>query len=127
MIKYYKDCKYLEHMNAEDDLSVHAVSKSTFVIYNHFCDIQKFCNTDVNQFIWIQGKYIYPHEYMNDQKNYKYPKRGWEDLGTIILGEYHDFNVQNGTLLQSDVFENFRKNALKYKDLVLRFCFFCQD
>ena len=102
----------------------------------------KFSNNDINQFILLLRKGVYPYEYMADwQKfnemplpekedfcsnlnaediadaDYKHAKRVRKDFKIKNLDEYHDLYLKN-TLLLVDVFENFRKMCLE----IYQFC-----
>ena len=49
----------------------------------------------------------------NTEADYMHVKRVCEDLEIKTLGEYHDLNLKNDTLLLTGVFENFREICLK--------------
>ena len=98
----------------------------------------KFSNNDINNFIFLLGKGVYPYEYMdewekcNDTKltekeefysnlnieditdaDYIHAKRVCKGFEIKNLGEYHDFYLKSNTLLFSDVFESSRKMCLR--------------
>ena len=104
-----------------------------------FSSICQFCNGDLNKFVLLLRKSVYPCEYMDSwetfnetvlppkkdfysnlnledisDKDYKHAQKVFEIKN---LGEYHDLYVQSDTLLLSDIFENFRNMCLKIYEL----------
>ena len=49
--------------------------------------------------------------------NYRHAKRVFKNFNNKNLGDYHDFHVQNDTLLLADVFENFRNKCVEIYEL----------
>ena len=97
-----------------------------------------FCNNDLNKFILLLRKGIYPYEYMGnwerfnetllpdkesfysslnieniDDIDYRHGNNVFKKFKLKNLGEYHDLYVQSNTLLLTDVFENFRNMYIK--------------
>ena len=97
-----------------------------------FFKTYKFSNHDINKFILLLRKGVYPYEYMDDwekfdetslpQKedfysylnmedmtdaDYVHAKRVCKDFVMNNLGEYHYLYVQSNPLLLADVFEKF--------------------
>ena len=97
-----------------------------------------FCNNDLNKFILLLRKGIYPYEYMGnwerfnetslpdkesfysslnieniDDIDYRHGNNVFKKFKLKNLGEYHDLYVQSNTLLLTDVFENFRNMCIK--------------
>ena len=93
-----------------------------------------FSDNDINKFILLLRKGVYPYEYMNEWEmfnettlpekeefycnlnmeditnaGYMHAKRVCKDFEIKNLGEYHDLYLKNDTLLLVDAFENFRK------------------
>ena len=93
----------------------------------------KFCNNDINKFILLLRKGIYPYEYIDSwerfnettlpnkkafysklyleditDEDYIHAQKVFEELKLKNLGKYHDLYVQSNILLFADVFENFR-------------------
>ena len=93
----------------------------------------EFCNKDLNKFILLLRKGVYPYEYMDScerfdetslpDKETVYNSLNMEDITDVDyqhankvfmkfklknLGEYHDLYVQSDTLLLAYIFENFR-------------------
>ena len=97
----------------------------------------RFPNNDINKFILLLRKGVYPYEYMDDWEKFKettlpkkeefYSNLNMEDIADAdymhervckdfeikYLGEYHDLYLKSDTLLLADVFENFRKMYLE--------------
>ena len=101
-----------------------------------------FCNNDLNKFILLLRKGVYPYEYMDRWEKFNetslptkedfYSHLNMEDIKDIDyrhgnnvfnnfklnkLGGYHDLYVQSDTLLLADVFENFRDMCIKEYEL----------
>ena len=68
-------------------------------LMKRFTRMYEFCNGNLNKFILLLRKGVYPYEYMDN------------------LGEYHDLYVKSNTLLLADVYENFRNMCLKVYEL----------
>ena len=91
----------------------------------------KFSNYDINKFILLLRKGVYPYEYINEWKkfnetllpekeefysnlnmesitdaDYMHAKRVCKDFERKNLGEYHKLYLKNDTLLLADLFEN---------------------
>ena len=102
----------------------------------------KFSNNDINKFILLLRKGVYPYYYMDDWEkfnkttlpekeefysnlnmediidaDYMHGKRVCNDFEIKNLGEYNDLYRKSDTLLLVDVFENFRKMCLKIYQL----------
>ena len=107
-----------------------------------FKNTYSFCNNDLNKFILLLIKGIYPYEYMNSWERFNetslpskkefYSNLNMEDIDEIDyrhgnnvfksfklenLCNYHDLYVKSDTLLLADVFENFRDLCLKEHEL----------
>ena len=103
-----------------------------------FANKYEFCNKDIDKFILLLRKVVYPYEYMDswerlDEASLPNKEASYSDLnmGDITdvdcehanevfktfkiknLGEHHDLYVQSHTLLLADVFENFRNMSIK--------------
>ena len=126
-------------------------------LIQRFANIYEFCNGDLNKFIFLLRKGIYPYEYMDSWQRFDetslpdkeafYSNLNMEDITDVDcrqgktvfeylinknLGDYHDSYVQSDTLLLTDVFENKCKqiletNVLKYMNLILLIFYLHQD
>ena len=111
-------------------------------LIKRFACTYSFCNNDLNKFILLLRKGVYPYEYMDNWERFNetslpskesfYSNLNMEDIDDIDhrhgnnvfnkfklnnLGDYHDLYVQSDTLLLADVFENFRDMCLKEYEL----------
>ena len=107
-----------------------------------FPNIHQFCNGDINKFVLLLRKALYPNEYMDTQKrfdetslpdkkvfhselylkditdkDYTHAQKVFEQLKLKNLGDYHDLYVQSDTRLLADVFENFRNKRIEIYEL----------
>ena len=90
-----------------------------------FANTYEFCNKDINKFILLLRKGVYPYEYMDSWERFDetslpdkeafygslnkeditdfdhmYAKREFKEFNNKNLGDYHDLYVQSDTLLQ---------------------------
>ena len=111
-------------------------------LIKRFANIYEFCNEDINKFILLLRKGVYPYEYMDSWERFneislpdkeafygslnmeditdvdnRHAKRVFKNLNNKNLGDYHDLYVQSDTLLLADVFENFRNMYIKVYEL----------
>ena len=111
-------------------------------LIERFANIYEFCNGDLNKFIFLLRKGVYPYEYMDnwerfnetslpnkksfcsslnmeniDDIDYRHGNNVLKKFELNNLGEYHDLYVQSDTLLLADVFENFRNMCIKVYEL----------
>ena len=123
------NCNKIYQKNIDDKESKNSKSK--------FKNNYDFCNKDINKFMPMLRKLVYPYEYLdsydrfNEEKlpdksafyssfnmeyisdnYYRHAKRVFNKFNIKDLGEYHDIYVQSDTLLLSDIFTNFRKLCL---------------
>ena len=106
-----------------------------------FANTYEFCNGDINKFILLLRKGVYPYEYMDSwerfnetlpdkkafyselnleditDKDYAHAQKVFEEFKLKNLGDYHDLYVQSDTLLLADVFENFRNKCIEIYEL----------
>ena len=107
-----------------------------------FKNTYSFCNNDLNKFVLLLRKVIYPYKYADTWERFSeislprkedfYSNLNMEGISDIDyrhannvfkvfklenLGDYHDLYVQSDTLLLSDVFNNFRDMCLKEYEL----------
>ena len=109
-------------------------------LIKRFASTYEFCNKDLNKFVLLLRKGVYPYEYMDNWERFNdtslpnkesfYSNLNMENIDDIDcrhgnnvfkrlkhLGEYHDLYVQSDALLLADVFENFRNTCLKVYEL----------
>ena len=107
-----------------------------------FSNTHKFCINDLNKFILLLRKGVYPYEYMDSweifdeislpdekafyselylqeitDKNYVYAQKVSQELKLKNLDDYHYLYVQSDTLLLADLFKNFRKKGIEIYEL----------
>ena len=113
-------------------------------LIKRFASTYNFCNNDLNKFILLLRKGVYPYEYMDNWERFNetslpskesfYSNLNMENIKDIDyrhgnnefnkfklnnLGEYHDLYVESDTLLLANVLENFRDMCLKEYELDL--------
>ena len=101
-----------------------------------------FSNGDLNKFILLLRKGVYPYEYIDNWEkfdetllpnneafysnlnmedisdaDYWHANKVFKELKLKNLGEYYDLYVQTDTLLLEDVFESFRNMCIKVYEL----------
>ena len=107
-----------------------------------FSNVYDFCGYDMNKFITLLRKGVYPYEYMDERNkfdekelfvkesfysnlmmedisdmDYKHANNVFKKFDIKNLGEYHDLYVRSDTLFLADVFENFRNACMKNYEL----------
>ena len=107
-----------------------------------FKNTYSFCNNDLNKFILLLRKGVYPYEYMDSWEKFNekslsskedfHSNLNMDDINDIDyrhgnnvfkrfelenVGDYHDLYVQSDTQLLADVFENFRDMCIKEYEL----------
>ena len=112
-------------------------AKSVDDLIKKFPTIYKFCNGNLNKFVLLLRKCIYPYEYMDSwerfietslppkksiyselnledisDKDYLHTQNVWDIFEIRNLDEYHDLFVQTDTLLLADVYEKFRDKCI---------------
>ena len=110
-------------------------------LIKRFANTYEFCNKNLNYFVLLLRKGVYPYEYMNNWERFDeislpnkesfYSNLNMENIEDIDyrhrnnvfkrfklknVREYHDLYVQSNTLLLADVFENFRNTCIKILD-----------
>ena len=147
----YIDCKScLDYMTTKDEQLIFRCfrckknyeKKINKKLIQRFASIYELCNEDLNKFILLLRKGVYPYQYMDswqrfDEKllpdkeafysnlnmeditnvDYRHGKTVFEYLINKNLGDYQYLYVQSDTLLLADVFENFRKMCIKVYEL----------
>ena len=149
LVDTLRDCKSELDMSVEDNQLIFQClecKKNYKKDFNkesikRFANTYEFCNGDINKFILLLRKRVYPYEYMDSWERFNetslpgkkafYSKLNLEDitdqdyehpqvfkeLNLKTLGDYHDLYVQSDTLLIADVFENFRNKCIEIYEL----------
>ena len=111
-------------------------------LIERFANTYTFCNNDINKFIMLLRKGVFPYEYMDGwnkineklipSKELFYSNLTLENISEVDyvhannvfktfelnnLGDYHDLYVRSDTLLLADIFQNFRKAYIKNYEL----------
>ena len=111
-------------------------------LIERFANTYKFCNNDLDKFIMLLRKRVYPYEYIDEwdkfnekvlsgkesfysnltlenisETDYAHANNIFKKFNINNLGEYHDLYVRRDTLLLADIFENFRQSCLKNYEL----------
>ena len=120
----------------------HYKKKFNKELIKRFASTYSFYNNDLNKFILLLRKGVYPYEYMDnwerfnetslpskesfysnlnlegiDDIDYRHGNNVFNKFKLNNLGDYHDLYVQSDTSLLADVFENFRDMCLKEYEL----------
>ena len=145
------DCKFcLEYMKHKDEKLIFrcfSCKKNYEKDFNkelikRFANTYEFCTGDLNKFILLLRKGVYPYEDMDNWERFDetslpdkesfYSSLNMENIDGIDyrhgnnvfkkfklknLGEYHDLYVQSNTLLIADVIENFTNICIKVYEL----------
>ena len=138
-----KDCDcFLEYESVKDNLMKYKClscnkdysNKLDEKLKKRLKNTFEFSANDINKFILLLRKGVYPSEYMEDWEkfnetalpekeefysnlnteeitdaDYMHAKRVCKDFEIKKIGEYHDLYLKSDILLLADVFENFRK------------------
>ena len=111
-------------------------------LIKRFKSTYEFCKKDLNKFILLLRKGVYPYEYMDNWERFNetllpskesfYSNLNMENIDDIDyrhgnnvfkrfklnnLGEYHGLYVQSDTLLLAYIFENFRNKCFEVYEL----------
>ena len=111
-------------------------------LLKRFSNTYEFCDNDLNKFLILLRKGVYPYEYMNEwdkfnekklpckesfysnltmedisDTDYKHANNVFEKFNLNNLGDYHDLYVRSDTLLLTDIFENYRNACLNNYEL----------
>ena len=141
-LDYVRITKYEKLILKCFNCDVYYKKKFNKELIKKFKNTHRFCNNDLNEFILLLRKGVYPYEYMDSWEKFNmtslpskkefYSNLNMEDIDDIDyrhgnnvfnkfelnnLGDYHDLYVQSDTLLLADVFENFRDICLKEYEL----------
>ena len=116
--------------------------KPTNGFIEKFSNIYQFCNGNINKFVSLLRKGVYPYKYMDSwerfdeiilpnrkafysklkmkditDKNYIHAQKVFEEFKLKNFSNYHDLYVQSDTLLLADVFEDFRNKCIEIHEL----------
>ena len=140
------ECDYIEFKNNRLNYRCKECKKIRYKSINKlikkFPCVYQFCNGDLNKFVLLLRKGVYPYEYMDSwerfdetslpdkkdfyselnleditNKNYEHAQKVWEVFKIKNLGECHDVYVQSDTLLFADVFESYRDKFIEIYEL----------
>ena len=139
--KIISECEFIEFRNnrlnhsCKEDNGI--FTKSINELTEKVPKTYQFCNGDLNKFVLLLRKGVYPYEYMDSwerfnetslpPKKYFYSESTLEDISDkdcnhaqkvfeeycTDMGNYHDFYVQTDTLLLADVFEKFKDTYIE--------------
>ena len=114
-----------------------ASTKSINDLIEKFPNTCQFCNVDLNKFVLLLRKSVYPYECMDSwekfdetslspkdfyseltledisDKDHNHIQKVWDEFEIRNRGEYHDLYVQTDTLLLADVFGKFRDKCIE--------------
>ena len=107
-----------------------------------FPSVYQFWDGDINKFVLLLRKGVYPYEYMDSwegfdetslpdkeafhsklnleditDEDYAHGQEIWKEFEIKNLGEYHELHVQSDTLMLADVLENFRNKCIEIYEL----------
>ena len=124
------------------DCNTYYKKKFSKDLIKKFRNTYSFCDNDINKFVLLLRKGVYPYEYVYNWEKFDetplpnkedfYSNLNMEDINDIDyrhannvfkrfelenLKEYHDLYVKSDTLLLADVFENFRDMCIKEYEL----------
>ena len=137
-MKVIEKLKYLDALTVKKNYEKE-INKE---LIERFASTYKFCNNDLNKFVMLLRKGVYPYEYVDGWDKFNetsipskesfYSNLTMENItetdyihANIVfktfklnnLGDYHDLYVQSDILLLAGVFENFRKACNKTYEL----------
>ena len=110
-------------------------NKSIDKLIERYANTYSMCNKDLDKFILLLRKCVYPDEYMNKwsrfnetknpqkyysklnlsnitEEDYVHSQKVWKKIKVKDIGEYHDLYAQTDVLLSPDVFESFTGMSL---------------
>ena len=140
------DCKScLDYMSVKNDQLIFKCSKCiknhnkdfNKDLINRFASTYEFCYGDINKFILLLRKGVFPYEYMDSWERFdeillpnkedfysslnmegitdvdhRHAKKVFKEFKMNNLGNYHNLYVQSNTILPANVFVNFRNKCI---------------
>ena len=136
------ECDFIKFKNKRLNYKCKECRKRCFKSINRliekFPSMYQFCNGDLNKFVLLLRKGVYPYEDMDSwekfnetslqdkkalysnlnleditDKDYARAQKVWEVFEIIDQGDCHDLYVQCDALLPADVFEKFRDTCIE--------------
>ena len=111
-------------------------------LIERFSNVYEFCDYDINKFMVLLRKGVYPYKYMDgwdrfsekalpgkdsfyssltmediSKTDYVHANNVFKKFGMNNLGDYYDLYVRSDTFLLADIFENFRQSCLENYEL----------
>ena len=140
--KIRSECEFIELKNKRLNYKCkecnETSAKSVNDLIEKFPRTHKFCNGNLNKFVLLLRKGVYPYEYMDSwekfnetslppkksfyselnlqdisDKDYLHAQKVWDVFEIRNLGDYYDLNVQTDTSLLADVLEKFRDTCIE--------------
>ena len=141
----------IECKSCTENSSCEECQKIIEELIEKFPSVYQFCNGDLNRFILLLRKGVYPYEDMDNWEKFDetllpskkdfyselnlegisnedaHAQEVWDVFEINRRGEYHDLYVQSDTLLLADILEILEICALIYIDLILYILCLHQD
>ena len=140
--KIRSECEFIELKNKRLNYKCkecnETSAKSVNDLIEKFPRTHKFCNGNLNKFVLLLRKGVYPYEYMDSwekfnetslppkksfyselnlqdisDKDYLHAQKVWDVFEIRNLGDYYDLYVQTDTSLLADVLEKFRDTCIE--------------
>ena len=111
-------------------------------LIERFSNVYEFCDYDINKFMVLLRKGVYPYKYMDgwdrfsekalpgkdsfyssltmediSKTDYVHANNVFKKFGMNNLGDYYDLYVRSDTFFLADIFENFRQSCLENYEL----------
>ena len=140
--KFRSECEFIvlkdNRLNYKCKECNETSAKSVNDLIEKFPRTYKFCNGNLNKFVLLLRKGVYPYEYMDSwerfneislppkksfhselsledisDKDYLHTQKVWDVFEIRNLGEYYDSYMQTDTSLLTDVSEKFRDTCIE--------------
>ena len=141
-IKFIDSYRFMSSSLSKLNCNTYYKKKFNKDLIKNFRNTYSFCDNDINKFVLLLRKGVYPYEYVDNWEKFDetsllnkedfYSNLNMEDNNDIDyrhvnnvfkrfelenLGRYHDLYLQSDTLLLAGVFENFRDMCIKEYEL----------